>query len=213
MFRLQGRQKEVVGVLILIVLFVVVGYLTQIYETELTTIVGEGGFWAVLAYISITIIAVVVAPISTFPLLPVAVTLWGSTLAAIYSILGWTVGAMIAFILARRFGRPLIVRFSSIQKIDRFSRRLPRQNLFFSVIVLRMLIPVDILSYALGLLTPMSFWSYALATLIGVSPFAFIFAYATDLSLTFQIAAGLLAVLAIIIGGAHLWREGNSEIS
>ena len=194
------KPKEILGVLAVVVLFVVVSYYAQIYQADLSLIIGAGGLLGVLAYLAITVMAVVVAPISTFPLLPVAVALWGSFWAAVYSILGWTIGSMIAFYLARRFGRPLIVRFSSIQKIERFSHRLPEKNLFFSVIILRILIPVDILSYALGLLTTMPFWLYSIATLIGVSPFAFIFSYAAGLPLGFQIGAGVLAALALVVG-------------
>lgn len=207
MFSLRDKQKEILGALILIFLFIGISYLSQIYQEDLSLIIGAGGVLGIWAYLSITTIAVVVAPISTFPLLPVAVALWGSFWAAVYSILGWTIGSMIAFYLARRFGRPLIIRFSSIQKIEQFSRRLPEKNLFLSVIILRILIPVDILSYALGLLTAMPFWSYTLATLIGVSPFAFIFSYAADLSLGFQIGAGVLAALALVIGLSY-FKEG-----
>jgi len=40
-----------------------------------------------------------------------------------------------------------------------------------------MVIPVDILSYAVGLLSSMRLIPYAVATFIGVIPFSFVFAY------------------------------------
>ena len=51
---------------------------------------------------------------------------------------------------------------------------------FMSVVLLRMVLPVDVLSYALGFFSDISLWRYTTATIIGIAPFAFIFAYAGD---------------------------------
>ena len=40
-----------------------------------------------------------------------------------------------------------------------------------------MIIPVDVLSYAVGFVSSISVFKYTLATFIGIMPFSFIFAY------------------------------------
>jgi len=66
-------------------------------------------------------------------------------------------------------------------------KKIPKENLFLGIIFLRMVIPVDILSYALGLFSKIKTRDYLLATIIGVSPFAFIFAYLGRMPFYYQI--------------------------
>ena len=63
-----------------------------------------------------------------------------------------------------------------------------------------MVLPVDILSYALGLFTTIKTWKYILATFIGVIPFAFIFSYAGMVNIYYQIGAFVLAALVLLLG-------------
>ena len=151
-------------------------------------------------YVLITVAAIVIAPISTLPLLPIASNLWGWVTAAILSIIGWTIGSLIAFALARKYGVSLISKFISIEKINKFERMVPKENFFWSVVFLRMAIPVDILSYALGLFSKIKTKSYFFVTLIGVTPFAFVFAYAGKMPFVYQILALLLAWVIILFG-------------
>jgi uncharacterized membrane protein YdjX (TVP38/TMEM64 family) len=144
---------------------------------QVVEIITSTGFFGMIFYVFITAIAVVIAPISTFPLIPIASIVWGYVVAAILSIIGWTIGAQIAFIIARRFGKPLVQKFISLEKLESFEKRIPEKNLFWSIVVLRMTVPVDILSYALGLFSKISYSKYFWATIIGVTPFAFIFSY------------------------------------
>jgi len=65
---------------------------------------------------------------------------------------------------------------------------MPHQNLFWSVVLLRMALPVDVLSYGIGLFSKMSFSTYFWATLIGVVPFSFIYAYVGSLPVWYQVA-------------------------
>jgi len=129
-----------------------------------------------IIYILLIIMSVVIAPFS-MPLFLIAGGIWGVWVTAIYNILGWSIGAAIAFWLAQRFGKPILSRFISLEKIESYEQLIPKNLKFFGIILLRMLIPVDILSYALGFLSTVSFSRYMIATVIGVTPFAIIFAY------------------------------------
>jgi len=63
-----------------------------------------------------------------------------------------------------------------------------------------MVVPVDVLSYALGLFSNISKTRYFLATLIGVTPFAFLFAFVGSVNIFYQLGAFGLAMVIFLIG-------------
>lgn len=134
--------------------------------------------FASLTYIFANIASTVIAPLTVLPLVPIASNIFGPFSSGVFSIIGWTLGAMIAFSIARHAGKPLLAKFTSVEKIERIEKYVPEHVHFFTILVLRMLLPVDALSYALGFFSGISFWKYSIATLIGVTPFSFVFAYA-----------------------------------
>jgi uncharacterized membrane protein YdjX (TVP38/TMEM64 family) len=149
-----------------------------------------------------------VAPVSFLPLIPLVVTLWGSFVAAVLSIVGWTIGAIIAFFLARRFGRPLISKIVNLDRIDEIGSAIPEKQLFLTVVFFRIIFPVDILSYALGLFTKMKPKPYVLASLIGISPFAFILSYGVTLPISYQITIAAIVLAATIL----LYKRARQQI-
>jgi uncharacterized membrane protein YdjX (TVP38/TMEM64 family) len=133
---------------------------------------------AAVAYLLGSALGVVVAPLSFLPALPIAVSVFGPFLAAALSVAGWSVGAIIAFWVTRVCGRPLLLKLANLSAIDRFEAYLSPRASFWWMVFFRMVVPVDIASYALGLLTRVSFFPYLAATVLGITPFAFIFSYA-----------------------------------
>lgn len=194
----KDRFRAWIVVVVTAVLFVVAAYGAREYRDALVGIVGVGGATGMVSYVLLTIVAVVVAPVSSAPLIPVATSLWGVLWAAILSIVGWTIGAMVAFALARRYGLRLMGRIAFAEKLESMRRRLPARNIFWTVVILRMTVPVDVLSYALGLFSPIGWREYFLATLIGVTPFSFVFAYAGILPIRYQ-AIGLAVGAAVLL--------------
>lgn len=193
-------KKEIVISLLVVIFFIITSYFSYIYSSDLENIRSFQGASGRSLYVFITAVAVVAAPISTLPLLPIAASLWGSFTAAILSIIGWSVGGAAAFLLARWGGQIFVEKFVSLKKLNQISSKVPKTNLFVSVIFLRLAVPVDILSYSLGLFTSMKFWPYILATIIGVTPFAFIFSYSVKLPISLQLIGGFLAVIIFGFG-------------
>ena len=196
-------DKKILGsVLVLIVVvtfFIVATVLAQKYENELQSFVGQKGISVgMVSYVLITAFAIVIAPVSTLPLIPVAVGVWGWVATGILSVIGWVIGSQIAFHLARSLGKPFIQKIVSLERLEKFEKHFSEKNLFWTVVFLRMTVPVDILSYAVGLFSRMRSASYFLATLIGVIPFAFVFSYAGALPISSQIIT-LIEVMAFII--------------
>lgn len=203
----QKYKVEIVAVSILLILFLAAGYFSQTYLDQLTRLFEGNIISGMIAYVVGATITTVIAPLSFLPVLPVAVSLWGSFVAAILSIVAWSLGSAIAFLLARRYGRPLVQHFVGEQKMQRFARFIPQKRLFIAVIFLRIVLPVDLLSYALGLLGVMRFWSYMVATVIGLIPFAFGFSYLADLDIRYQIGSLVIGILAVVISFPYLKRQ------
>jgi len=189
---------SILGVAVILALFVFLSFITTSYENEINALAERGGVFGMIAYVFVTVISVVVAPISTIPLIAAASGLWGWFMAAILSIIGWTIGAQIAFHLARSFGKPLIEKLISIEKLARFEKRFSKEHMFWTIVFFRIIIPVDILSYAVGLFSNVKSRVYFLATVIGISPFAFVLAYTGTLTVWLQFMVFLIVAVIFI---------------
>jgi len=207
--RLNSKDKLIAfsSLLLIIILFIAASFAVQQYNDSFISIVERGGAFGMLIYVLITVVAIVIAPISTIPLLPIASNLWGFIAAALLSIIGWAIGAMVAFSLARTYGAPLISKLISIQKLHKLEDKLPKGNLFWSVVYLRMILPVDLLSYLLGLFSTISWRHYFLATLIGITPFAFIFSYIGSLEAPYQLIFGAIGLPILSILYIVRWKK------
>ena len=168
-----------------------------------------GGWVGMVVYVLLKIVATVFAPITVLPLIVLATGLWGVWVAAFLTIIGWTLGSVIAFGVARKFGVPIVKRFISLDEIYEFQERVNIGNGFWSVIFLRMIVPVDVLSYALGLFSKIGFWTYALATVIGVIPFAFAFAYLGEVHYVYQVVLGLVFLIGFL--GYLIFKEVSQK--
>lgn len=193
------KNGEILGGILLVALFVVGVFVAQEFRDEIARYLDFGVF-GMLLYVLAGILATVVAPITTTPLIPIAAALWGPTITGILNIISWTTGSAIAFIIARHFGQPLAARFVDLRKISKYERVLGETHLFWNVVFLRMAVPVDVLSYAIGLFTTMKMDVYIVATLVGVTPFAFILPYSSQASFGFQLAVGIIIAIMLYVG-------------
>ena len=205
----EKYKKIIVSLLALFLialLFLLSSYFSKEYQLEIQNYIGSGSF-GVLLFIFVNIIAVVFAPFSTLALIPIASSVWGWFLTGIYSILAWTIGAQIAFYISRIFGKKLVYKIVSVQKIEKIEKRIPEKNAFWALVFLRMIVPVDILSYAVGLFSKIKAKTFLGATFIGVIPFAFIFAYIGTLSVRIQtiIFVEILAAISLMF----IYRKSN----
>ncbi len=202
------KQTATLGVLAAI--FVGVSYLAHTYQTWLADLVYAGGIVGAIGFIALTAVFVVfVIPLDLVFLIPIGAVVWGPIPTALMSITGWTLGSGIAFGIGRVFGIRVVEKLIGLERARVVERRIPKHNLFGTVILLRMLVSIDILSYALGLFTTMPWRLYILATVIGVTPFGFYFAYAGTLPFWYQIAAvaGAVMLASIVLFQYGIQRE------
>lgn len=173
--------------------------------------VGRHAVLGALGYVLLVAASVVLLPFSSLPLLPLAARVYGVIPTALLSTAGWWFGCLIAFQLAR-LGRRQIERFTSLAAIDRVEARVPADIGFGGIVVLRMILPVDVVSFALGLLKHLRFRTYATASLVGIVPFAFVWSYAGG-----ELGAGRYVTFALLVLGMtaglvivrRLWRRAH----
>lgn len=162
-------------------------------------------FYGAFIFVVLEIVSIVIAPVSTVFLIPVAADILGPFLTAILSVVGWTIGSVLAFAIARRFGRPFLERFIEPKKLERYREYISSNTEFLTVLLLRVMFPVDVVSYAVGLFTVMSFRKYFWATVIGITPFSFIYAYGGEALLSRN-----YELLLIIFSGSAIFLVGIS---
>ena len=195
---LSEKTKAFLGILIILILFILSSYFVRENIEFVQNLIGNN-FLGILIYISISIVAIVIAPISMMPLVPIAANLWGWFYSGIIHIIGWFIGSLIVFWISRKYGVPLIKKFVSLEKINKLESKIPKENLFLDIVLLRMIIPVDILSYALGLFSKVKFKTYFLATIIGLIPFAFAFSFLGTVPFYYQLIGFFVIGLIIVL--------------
>ena len=198
---MNKKEKELFKagaiILFIIALFILSSLIANIYLDELKDYAFSNYVMGVFVYIFIFAISIVVAPVSSIPLIPLASNIWGWQLAAIYSVIGWTIGDIIAFWLSRKYGKPLIKKLISLKDVEKLEKFIPEKHIFASIVLLRMTLPSDGLSYALGLFSNIRMKPYIFATIIGSLPFAFVFAYLGTLSLWWQIIGLIISFILV----------------
>lgn len=203
---MKNTKSDLAKLLLILSLFIIAIILSQYYKDDIAQYL-DFGYWGMLVYVLLATSSTVLAPINTLPLIPIATTLWGGFISALLSITAWTLGAIIAFILARRFGKPYIEKNYSLEKISQYEKLLGDKYVFWNIVFLRIVIPVDILSYAIGFFTSVKLSTYSLATLIGVSPFAFLLAYSANFPLALQLAVGVILLITIYVGYRKVYKH------
>ena len=201
---LSEKVKSFIGLFIILILFILSSYIVRTNIEFFNNLIGNN-IYGIFVYIIITVIAIVIAPISMMPLIPIVSNVFGWIFGAILTFIGWTIGAFIVFFLCRKYGVELIKKFISLKHINKIESKIPKENLFWDIVLLRAIIPVDILSYALGLFSKVDFKTYALATMIGIIPFTIVFSYLGTVPLWYQVSGIILVVL--LITAIHVLRD------
>ena len=192
-------KKESLIIILIALIFILSSYVVQSNGPLIENYLKNKPL-ALPIYLLITILAIVLAPITIIPLMPIATMLWGPFYAGFISLIGLSIGSIIAFIIARKYGKPLLIKFLDIGKMQRIENYLPKENVFWTIVLLRITIPADILSYALGLFSKISLARYTLATLIGIIPFAFIYSYIGAIPAFYQIITLTISLIIILAG-------------
>jgi len=190
--------REWVAVSMVVLLFGLMSWLAWRYGDDLKEMAFLESGIGKLFYV-ITMALGSFTPLSSTPLIPLAVVLWGRWLTGVLTVIGWWLGALIAFGLARKFGKVWLRKIISWDRLVQVESLIPRQNLFLNIVLLRLALPVDVLSFALGLFSPVSFLVYATASLVAIILFAVLLTYLVIIPWYWQITLGAIAMLIIFM--------------
>lgn len=207
-FKMNSKIKAGIVGIFVIALFVILSYFVQKNLSFFEEIIKDYKIWGAVFYVIILALSVVIAPVSSLPLIPLASNLYGWKIGALLNWIGWCLGAITAFSIARKWGKPLVRKLVNMKELEVLEKNLADEKKFFTLILLRMFFfPADILSYGLGLFTSISWKMLLSTTLIGILPFAIIFAYVGLLPTTFQIVFFIIGLLLLALIGYFLWRK------
>ena len=190
----MASRKEYLSLAGIAAVLIAAVWLVRAHAPHISNFIDQHPVQGVFLYVLLNIVDAVVAPGATLPLIPVAVHVWGHLPAALVTTAGWTAGSLVAFLIARRWGTPIVRRLTSIERLKRVKPYIPK-NLFWSVVAVRMVLPMDVISYALGLFTDMSWPTYVAATALGLTPSAFVLAYLGKKTHAYELIALLLACM------------------
>jgi uncharacterized membrane protein YdjX (TVP38/TMEM64 family) len=143
---------------------------------SLHEMIARAGLWGPLLIVVLMVVAVVASPLPSAPIALAAGATYGHLKGSLYVLTGAELGALIAFLIARRVGRRALQRWFG----DRLDMGLlgSQTALTYTVFVTRLMpfISFDLVSYAAGL-SSISFWRFGLATLAGIVPASFLLAH------------------------------------
>ncbi len=109
------------------------------------------GSLAPLVIILIIIIEVIIAPIPGFVPIISAGFIFGTIKGSIYTLIGSIVGSVIVFLLVRKFGRYIVLRFVNEEKLGKYERAVSRRENILLAFYFIPIFPTDIISIAFGL--------------------------------------------------------------
>ncbi|OGO06213.1 MAG: hypothetical protein A2Y73_08555 [Chloroflexi bacterium RBG_13_56_8] len=171
------------------------------------------GPWSPLVIVVAEILQVLLAPMPGQIIGIAAGYLYGVFWGTILSMIGLTLGTMIAIWLARRLGRPLLERIASpelLTRIDSYAQR--RGSLTFFLIFLFPFLPDDVCCFLAGL-TPLRMGELVLLAIVGRAPgiivSTLIGARAQDLTwIQLALISGVGVILAVLFARNQEKLEG-----
>ncbi len=178
-------------------------------QDALRSWVASFGAWGPLIIVSLHLMQVLFAPIPGQAIDAASGYLFGPWWGTLYSVIGAVGSSLIAFGLARRFGRPLVQRLVAPEALDRLDK-LGRQRgpaLFF-LIWLFPLSPDDLACYAAGL-TPMPWLQFFVLVLLGRIPGLFTANWVGAHAASLSTGAWVALVAGVAALGLAFWRWGS----
>lgn len=178
---MEFLRKHFVAIFFFLALFAVTIFLPDSFiEGSIEALKNQGVTGGLTIVGLILFMTTVVAPLNSMALIPIASAMYGWVPTALVAIISWGLAAVVAFLISRYLGRPALSALGFTASISKIEKRIPEHISFWSIVFLRIVLPVDVLSYALGIFSTISLSTYTIATFIGITPFAIIFSILGD---------------------------------
>jgi len=174
---LSKLAKLIIFIIVILFLIVFFPKLNNTYQ-NVEDLIKNSGIFAPFIYVFLMIVAILVSPIPSSPLAIFGGAVFGPFLGMIYTLIGATIGAVLAFLVSRFFLRDYISRKLERNKFYKRIRGKDNNNIAKIILFTRLMphISFDIVSYAVGL-TSLNVWTFALVTFIGMIPIVFLLSF------------------------------------
>lgn len=160
------------------------------------------------AFVLISAISMLLGMISSVPIAPLAVAIWGTTATILMLLFGWLAGGCLSYAVGRGAGYPLVGAIVGRKRLEKWILKLkPRMN--FPLLLLFRLVTPSETGYVFGIFR-YNFWLYLLITFLSELPIALLVVYASDalIQTNWRLFAALFLVgVALIILAYRLFNR------
>jgi uncharacterized membrane protein YdjX (TVP38/TMEM64 family) len=172
---------------------------------QLRGILAGFGVLAPLVYTTAHMIQVIFMAIPGYAMAVVGGYLFGAVWGTAYTMVGVTLGSVIAFLIARRYGRPVVERMLTEDAVDRFgtfTEEAGVPSLFIFVLV--PVLPEDVISFVAGL-AHFRLWVFAVVMFLGRLPAAAVAVLAGDGVAEGHLIEAAVWLLTLAASIAYTW--------
>lgn len=154
---------------------------------------------SMIGFVALAAVSAMFMLFSSIVTVPVAVFAWGQTQTLFLLMLGWFIGAMLAYFIGRRLGRRVAEYFVSPATLDRWGQLVTMELSVMSVVLLKLALPSEGPSFALGLVRyPLP--KFVIVLVLSELPFGVWAVYLSAALIDEQRALFVLLVLAGFVG-------------
>jgi uncharacterized membrane protein YdjX (TVP38/TMEM64 family) len=203
-------QMVVAGALFVLAPLVVAWFVPEVRDPiAIREYVLGFGVLAPVVFVLIQVGQVLVAPIPGQVVALAGGYLFGPWLGAAYSLVGMAIGSAIAFVLARRIGRPFVTRRVGARRVDRFDAFIDRSGVG-GVLLLFLLpgLPDDVICFVAGI-TTIRIRVLVLVAVLGRAPGTIVASFiGAELASGQILVAGAITVLIVLAWGVgYYYRD------
>ncbi|MFA4960918.1 MAG: VTT domain-containing protein [Candidatus Pacearchaeota archaeon] len=192
--------KDIIaGVIAIIILFAIISFIVEKNIAFLKEIIQANYLLGAIFFIFIEALAIVFAPFSSTPLTPIASKTFGVLITSSLFYTGNIIGSILAFLIAKKYGKKAVSKIINIKKAEELAENLSSKNIFISLVLLRVVLPSEILSYSSGIFTKISHKMFLITLLIGAIPGSIFYAYLGSLSILYQLIWWAIGIIVLII--------------
>lgn len=195
--KIVSRIMRVIGwtAVIMLILIVLYAWRCGVFSSleKMEAFIGRFGILSPVVFIIYQIMQIVVIPIIPGGVTTTAgVVMFGPVEGLLLNYIGVCLGSFIAFFLAKRYGRQLVLKFVEKKQYDKYEAKLTRNKkfeIFFAVCIFLPFAPDDLLCYIVGL-TELSYKKFILIILLGKIPT--IICYSIGINVIFDMITSIL---------------------
>lgn len=114
-------------------------------------IIAQHAVLGALVFVGLAALSALLAFFSSAMMVAPAVHAWGTTITALLLWLGWMLGGLASYTVARRLGRPVVRKLASAPMLAQLESRLTSTTPFGLVLLFQLAFPSEIPGYLLGL--------------------------------------------------------------